>query len=337
MIDSFIFISVDCGCSNMRARLIEKGKCLVSSRRSTGGRSTASTGNNLVLKQALKECLAETVEKSGLAEKDIPIVMLSGTITSNVGVYHVHHIPAPCGPSESARGAETVLLPEISGIPMLFIPGVRTMPTGKEIGRIEEIDAYDSMSGEECEIYGLAELLGLTGAFTVTLPGSYNKACRVDADGRIISISTGMCGEFMTSIAENSLLKITLPHPVIKTLIPDKLREGYDYAEARGVSTALAKSRILCCNSGYSLDEAGSFFAGASLHSDIGAAMREYRRGSPLVIGGIGAFRSAFGILLPHAGADPADIIDAGDAFCESASPAGQLKVYREYIRLREG
>jgi len=329
------YITVDCGCTNMRARLFEDGRLLHIVRKKAGGRNTALTGSNKFITDALRECLSTLCAEAGVHNSEIEIVLLSGTITSNVGVYHAHHRPAPAGPRECAQGAEYVTLKDVCGIPMLFIPGVKTLPSDTGLCGVELIDSYDSMSGEECETFGLAKLTGLGGNFAITLPGSYTKAFFVDGEGRIATMDTGMCGEFMTALAENTLIGLTLPHPVIQKIIPEKLIEGYIYAHARGVSSALAKSRILQVNCGYTLDESGNFFAGAALHDDIEASCRVVVPGRPLVIGGSNPYREVFRILIEHRGCEASEIITVTDEQNEMCSPTGQLEVYREYLKLK--
>ena len=325
------FISVDCGCTNMRCRLFADANKLCEVKRKGGGSTTAITGGNELLKKNLHECIAECLAESGLKESDIEVIMLSGTITSNVGVYHVHHLRAPAGPADSAKGAGYVILPEISGIPMLFIPGVRTDGSKDETDNVKLIDSFDSMSGEECEVYGISAQLGLAGDFSITLPGSYSKSFYVNTQGKISSMSTGMCGEFMTAIAENTLMKCTLPHPVLQKIIPERLYAGFDYAHARGVSTALAKSRIMQVNCGYSIEEAGNFFAGASLHDDIMAALREVKAGKIFVVGGSNPLRHAMYELIRHVGCSASEIIEITDEINDFAPVAGQLAVWKHY------
>lgn len=320
----------------MRCRLFSDGRKLSEVKKKGGGSTTALTGDNTLLKQNLKECLRRCVDEGGLRDCDVEVVMLSGTITSNVGVYHAHHLRAPVGPEDSARGAQYVTLPEISAIPMLFIPGVRTDGDPDEADRVKLIDSFDSMSGEECETFGIAAQLGLSGDYTISLPGSYSKTLYVDPEGRISGMSTGMCGEFMTALAENTLIRRTLPHPVIREIIPEKLCEGFDYARARGVSSALAKSRIMQVNCGYSIDEAGNFFAGASLHDDVMAALREVRPGRPLIIGGGNPFRHAMYVLTEHAGCDASQVYEISDPISEMAPVVGQLAVWKHFSASRK-
>lgn len=330
------FISVDCGTTNLRCRLIDAEGIIpvCETKRVAGGRDTALTGGNARLRAALIDAVSEILSKSPVPREDIATVICSGTITSNVGVYHVHHLACPAGVPESARAAEAVEFGEIPGLPFFFIPGVKTLPGKEVLGRGDAgllADSYDSMSGEECETYGLLDLLGVRGDAVVCLPGSYTKVFYVSPEGRISSMSSGMGGELMAAVSENTLLRATLPKPVIREIIPRCLESGYDYAETRGVSPALAKSRILNVNCGWSDDETGNFFAGAALSGDVRSVMNECREGKPLIIGGVSPLREVLSTLLAHASGDrKIDVRTAKDSDVLRAVPCGQWKVWQE-------
>ncbi|MBO7376988.1 MAG: 2-dehydro-3-deoxygalactonokinase, partial [Clostridia bacterium] len=103
-----LFISVDCGTTNLRCRLCDSDgiTVLCETKRTAGGRDTALTGSNLRLRAALCDAVSEILARPGEKRAEIAAVILSGTITSAVGVYHVHHLPAPAGPSDSSAAAE---------------------------------------------------------------------------------------------------------------------------------------------------------------------------------------------------------------------------------------
>ena len=330
------FISVDCGTTNLRCRLVDADgiRMVCETRRTAGGRDTALTGGNARLRAALIDAVTEILSKSPVSREDIATVICSGTITSNVGIYHVHHLPAPVGVSESARAAEAVEFREIPGLPFFFIPGVKTLP-GKEVLESGDAgllaDSYDSMSGEECETYGVLALEGISGDAVVCLPGSYTKVFWVSPEGRISSMSSGMGGELMAAVSENTLLHATLPKPVVREIIPSRLTAGYDYALTRGVSPALAKSRILNVNCGWSDDETGNFFAGAALSGDVRSVLGEARVGKPLIIGGVSPLREVFSVLIAHAaGEGKYDVRTVSDADVIRAVPCGQWRVWCE-------
>ncbi len=67
----------------------------------------------------------------------------------------------------------------------------------------------DVMRGEETQIFGALQLLGLQDALVV-LPGTHSKWVRVQA-GRIQSFSTFMTGEFFALLRKHSILSRTLP------------------------------------------------------------------------------------------------------------------------------
>src|SRR5665647_2604046 len=67
----------------------------------------------------------------------------------------------------------------------------------------------DVMRGEETQIFGALQLLGLQEALVV-LPGTHSKWVQVQA-GRIQSFSTFMTGEFFALLRQHSILSRTLP------------------------------------------------------------------------------------------------------------------------------
>ena len=91
------YITVNCGSTNLRLSLYEDGARISSVKRTAGGRDTARTGDSGFLRASFRDALAEIIAGAGLRESDVDIVLVSGTITSSVGIYHVHHIPAPAG------------------------------------------------------------------------------------------------------------------------------------------------------------------------------------------------------------------------------------------------
>ena len=286
------------------------------------------------MRAALCDAVSEILARPGEKRAEIAAVILSGTITSAVGVYHVHHLPAPAGPSDSSAAAEFVELKELPGLPFFFIPGVKTLPDPATLSgddELKKIDMMDSMSGEECETYGILELTGIGGNAVVCLPGSYTKVFYVSRDGKISSMRSGMAGELTAAVSGYTLMRCTLPDPVIRRIIPEKLICGYDYAESRGVSPALAKSRIMSVNNGWDDDETGNFFAGAAMSSDVRSVLLELRDGCPLIIGGSNPLRDCFELLVRHAlKGRELPILKICDSDAVRAVPAGQWKVFSE-------
>ncbi len=323
-----MLITVDCGTTNMRCRLFDGKTLLGQAKRLAGCRNTAFSGTSDFLRQSLKECIAELLTDTGHTEADIEAVISSGTLASDVGIYYLPHAVAPAGIKESAKAARLVTMPEVTSIPIFFIPGVKTLPAPGETDIYKFLDALESMSGEECETYGIMSHLGLGGDFVITLPGSHNKVFTVDAQGRIDHLQTGICGEFIASISEHTMLNHSLPHPVIQKILPERLYLGFDYAVKNGVSPSLIKARSTQLLGGWDPHEAANFFIGALLKDDIMAVVRA-GEGKKIIVGGGDPLRTVFMLLLRHAGAH--DLIEIDDESARLAPSFGAMQVYEEW------
>ena len=326
-----MLITVDCGTTNMRCRLFDGEALLEETKEKCGSRNGVFNGSRDCMSDALRRGIATLLQRRNLTEKDISYILSTGVLASDLGIYYLPHAVAPVGPDESARAAALVTMPEITSIPILFIPGVKTLPVQEEKDSEGWIEKLESMSGEECETYGIAKLLGLTGNYVITLPGSYNKVIEVDETGRICSIRTGMCGEFIAAMAEHTLLKSFVPSPVIRTVIPEKLICGWEYSLRHGVSHTLIKTRMVQLLGDWNEDEAANFFVGAILRDDIAAVAELCADGRPAVVGGGNPLRQIFVALLEHAGVkNVMKIDDAASAVVSSYGAMEVLKAYRK-------
>ena len=330
-----MYIAIDCGTTNMRCRLYgESPKPIDSTHRKTGVRNTAFDGTNTALKTNLRDCIRELLSKNDLRESDIEVIISSGTLASDVGIYPVPHVLCPAGIAESAAGARMTVMEEISTIPILFIPGVKTLPSESETDEMQKILQWDSMSGEECEIYGILKLMGLSGELVITLPGSYDKTLEIDSNGRIVSMRTGMCGEFIAAMSEHPLLRHSLPQPVIRKILPQKLIQGFEFAKQYGVSPAMIKARLVRFLGEWEADEAANFFVGAVLLDDVRMTVPLCADGRPLVLGGSEPLKTVFGILLRHCGVK--NMIDVPLEMATISSNMGARLVYEEFLKNKE-
>ncbi len=330
-----MIITVDCGATNMRCRLFEGDGQIDEVKTACGTRNAAFAGSNAPLEAALRDMLAALLQRNGIKKADVEMIVSAGTLASSAGLYHVPHALAPIGIAESAAAARAVVLPQITDIPILFIPGVRTAPKPDESDPMRAIELYDSMGGEECECYGIATSLGLVGAYMMVMPGSYCQTFTVDDNARITSVFTCMCGDLIAAIAEHTFLKNTLPSPVIREIDEARLIEGLEYCAKNGTSNALIKSRMLHVWGNHTLDEAANFLLGAILHDTIvQTAARCRAAGLPLVLGGSNPLREIFRLLLTHAGID--NLITVDDDTARIASSLGALAVYRQWKSMQE-
>ena len=326
-----MIITVDCGTTNMRCRLYEDKTLLYEIKRKAGVRNTAFDGSADFLRVSLKECIEDILIKNSLSEGDIEIILASGTLASDVGIYRgTSHAICPAGVDDSLRQSRLVTMEDITRIPIFFIPGVKTLPSPDETDEAKRIELADSMSGEECEIYGIIEALGIKEDFIAVLPGSYLKSMEVSADGIIQTIRTGMCGEIIAAVSQHTILKKSIPEPVIKEVVPEKLIFGYEYCKAHGVSPSLIKTRNAMLHLGMSQNDAANFFVGAILYDDVRISAELCRDGKLVIVGGSDPLKTVFTVLLEHVGIK--NVVRLDDETARRAPNLGAMCVYRRYL-----
>src|SRR6185503_3084862 len=110
-----------------------------------GARDTARDGNNHALAAAVRNLVRETVEAGPPGTPRAASIAASGMITSPQGLHEVPHLAAPAGLDELAAAAEGIALTDISPLPFLFVPGVKTL---KRPG-VSGLASRDLMRGEE--------------------------------------------------------------------------------------------------------------------------------------------------------------------------------------------
>jgi 2-dehydro-3-deoxygalactonokinase len=120
--------------------------------------------------------------------------LISGMAGSRQGWQEAAYCPCPAG---FADVASKLLWIEPGRIAL--VPGLQC----------EQGGVPDVMRGEETQVFGALELLGLSDARLV-LPGTHSKWVEV-RDGRIESFRTFMTGEFYALLRQHSILARTLP------------------------------------------------------------------------------------------------------------------------------
>ncbi len=321
-----MLILVDCGTTNMRIRLYCTGaddgsnglpKPLAEVKYTMGVRNAAREGSAEVLKETLARGLRDILERTSLNESDIEAVICSGTLSSHMGIYHIHHVVMPTALKDTVAHSELVKMPEVCNIPMLFIPGV------KGVG---DLMYTEVMSGEECELYGIADRLGLHGGYALVLPGSYNKILQVDENGAIVKILSSISGELIAAVSENTLLRKSVPSPVIQKIIPEMLHEGAEFAKRYGLSPAMSKVWVMR-RIGKDQDDAANFLVGAILEGDV-RLMSEIPPEYPVYVGGSSPLRELYLEVLGFYGIKATGV---DPDIARLAPNLGAIKVYSEY------
>lgn len=136
------YISVDGGTTTTRVTLVRDYKILDTIKINVGARANMEDGN--LLKGALKNAIAEILQKNELAESDITRILASGMITSEFGLCNLPHIFTPAGILEMHKNMHEQIFSEISSVPFVFVRGVKT--------KAECFENADMMRGEETEL-----------------------------------------------------------------------------------------------------------------------------------------------------------------------------------------
>lgn len=309
------YITIDGGTTNTRVALAAEGR-VIDTRKISLGNKDCVDGNG-PFKEALKEAIAAILAENSLCEKDIEAIIASGMITSEYGLMEVKHITAPAGIKELHEAMVKAEFPEISGLPVWFIPGVKTEPA--------YLADTDIMRGEETEMMGLMHEDFIDYAWV--LPGSHSKHIFLDSEGRIEKFRTMMTGEMIAAMAQNTILKGSVRLDLMGFNAPFLIM-GYDFCRENGLNSALFKVRILKNVFGRNDLEVYSFFLGAVLAQEIAALIDCGRKG--VVLGGKSQIRSAMSYILKFK--TKMDIVNVDDEIVDSCVPMGAVKIF-EYSK----
>ena len=237
------YITIDGGTTNTRVRLIADGKIADTLK-------MKSVCDGAAYKSELKEKTAELLLRNSLSESDIICILATGTMaTAEIGLCPLEHLFVPVNIEKLKKESYRTEIPEISGIPFVFVRGVKTA--------CDTLSDADMMRGEESEIMGIIKEPFTPSVYM--LMGSHTKMVRTDGDGNIVDIRTMLTGELIEAVSSNTILKHTLDLKV-SSLDREYLKRGYDYCCERSINEAFFKVRILKNIFGESDSKVYSFF-----------------------------------------------------------------------------
>jgi 2-dehydro-3-deoxygalactonokinase len=122
------------------------------------------------------------------------LCLVSGMAGSRQGWREAPYCPCPAAFADVARALAWIEPDRIAVVPGLSF---------------EFLDTPDAMRGEEVQVFGAMDLLGLQDGVFV-LPGTHCKWVRV-AEGRVQSFATFMSGEAYALMRQHSILARTMP------------------------------------------------------------------------------------------------------------------------------
>lgn len=199
-------IAIDWGTSSLRAALLDAQGAVLEERMLPRGILTVAPGE---FPSVFAEATAQW-NTQGL------LCLMSGMVGSRQGWLEAPYCPCPAGFADLAARLVWVEPGRIA-----IVPGLSCADDGTP----------EVMRGEETQVFGALELLGLSEGLLV-LPGTHSKWVRV-AQGRIRGFSTFMTGEFYALLRRHSILAHSLP-PEDGELDEPAFRRGIEHALRHG-------------------------------------------------------------------------------------------------------
>jgi 2-dehydro-3-deoxygalactonokinase len=262
-------------------------------------------------KKRIAEKINELLSGSHSEEGEIRAVILSGMLTSELGICHIPHLTAPVGIKELHDSMRCVDV-GISSIPCYFIPGVR----------IQSDDVYqlDMMRGEECEFFGIADMMSPSSV--CIMPGSHTKHVFSDGEGRISFFRTFLSGEMIAALSQSTILSKSVDLS-ISDFDEEALLSGYDSVRKMGINRTLFQTRIMDNILNKTPRELYSFFLGAILCEEV-LALADCEM--EIFISGQRSIRKSMIYLIKNR--LKLNVSEIGDHDSELASAMGAIKIF---------
>ena len=255
-------ICIDTGTTNTRVWLTEGARVIAQARASVGVRDTARDGSPARLHETLRDLIAEV--RAGQATPTALIA--AGMITSPLGLAEVPHVAAPAALQDLIAGTQRHSFPQITDLPVLLVPGVRSGPLQCDAATI---GAADVMRGEETLCVGLHALGLLPPTSTLLNLGSHWKLIRLDEHARIAASVTSLSGELIHTTQTQTILASAVPPGKPETVDEAWLQAGMNEARQAGVARALFCVRLLEQRAATAPAQRMAFLLGVYLASDL--------------------------------------------------------------------
>jgi 2-dehydro-3-deoxygalactonokinase len=212
-------------------------------------------------------------------------------ITSSLGLAEVPHVIAPAGIDELAANIRRCDFPDITPLPVLLVPGVRT---GAQVTDINNVESSDLMRGEETMCIGMVAAGLAPNPSTVINLGSHWKVIRIDAGGRVAGSVTSLTGEMIHTTQTQTILATAVPHTRPGFLDPEWVAAGMSEQRKSGLARALFCVRLLEQGRQSTPEERLAFLIGAFVASDLDALIARKAVVDPVIITGGGAIAEAW-------------------------------------------
>jgi 2-dehydro-3-deoxygalactonokinase len=282
-------VCIDTGTTNTRIWLVCGERIIARADAMVGVRDTARDGSPARLRSTLRDLIAEV-----LAHPDSHnpgFVAAAGMITSSLGLIEVPHLTAPAGIKELAANVRRCDFPDITKLPVLLVPGVRT---GAQPADPETVNSADLMRGEETMCVGLITSGLAKAPCTVINLGSHWKIIAIDADDRIAGSLTSLAGEMIHTTQTQTILASAVPQSRPESIDPDWVQAGMREQRTSGLARAMFCVRLLEQGRQSTPEERFAFLIGAFIASDLDPLIARGAVIDPIIIAGGGAMAEAW-------------------------------------------
>lgn len=258
-------LAVDWGTSSLRGALLAPDGQVLEERAFARGILTVAPGE---FPAVFDSCFGAWMNPKTLC-------LISGMAGSQQGWLEAPYCPCPAGFDSIAGQLAWVEPGRIAIVPGLCI----------EAGGVPDV-----MRGEETQVFGALQLLGLDNARLV-LPGTHSKWVTV-ANRRVTGFSTWMTGEFYALLRQHSLLARTLPE---KDTAPDAgaFAQGVAHAlRGEGLLHTAFSTRTLSLFKRMATDALPSYLSGLVIGEELKS--QTLQRGDTVVVMGAPALTARY-------------------------------------------
>lgn len=212
------------------------------------------------------------------------LCLVSGMAGSRQGWQEAPYCACPAGFAEVGRGLRWVERDRIA-----LVPGLSC----------EDGGVPDVMRGEEVQVFGALDLLGLRSG-TFVLPGTHSKWVRVQ-DGRVFAFATFMTGEVYALLRQHSILARMLPAEDGALAEAAFLRGVRQAQQGGSLLHAAFSARTLALFDRLPAQEGPSYLSGLVIGEELRARATE---AEPIVLIGSPALTRRYALALAALGCD---------------------------------
>ena len=269
-------VALDWGTSSLRGALLAEDGRVLKERSFAKGILTVDKGG---FKAVFESCFGDWMQPGTLC-------LIAGMAGSQQGWMEAPYCPCPAGFADIAANLAWVEPNKIAIVPGLCL----------DLSGIPDV-----MRGEETQIFGALQLLGLQDARMV-LPGTHSKWVTVISN-RITDFSTWMTGEFYALLSQHSILARTLP--LTDTAHNEAaFKQGVAYAlRGDGLLHTAFSTRTLSLFKCMAADALPSYLSGLVIGEELKA--QRLTRGESLVLIGAPELCSRYDQALGQMGVKP--------------------------------